>query len=137
VYRIPEFRLPKNIVAAEMEKLKLHGVDLRNNIVTDKPITIYQIMNEIGYGVVSAANVAGSPKFIGIPGENFKGVYSASEFLTRVNLMKANRSPEYDTPMKMGGRMSVIGAGSTVTDGGAPHHLCWCSRSLRVLLALG
>lgn len=116
MYGIPEFRLPKTIVAAEIDKLKLQGVELRNNIVIGKTITIDQLMNEMGYGAVFVGSGAGSPKFMGIPGENFKGVYSANEFLTRVNLMRANRFPEYDTPMKMGGRMAVIGAGDTAMD---------------------
>ncbi|MDP6494318.1 MAG: FAD-dependent oxidoreductase, partial [Dehalococcoidia bacterium] len=81
MYGIPEFRLPKTIVAAEIEKLKLQGVELHNNIVIGRTITVDQLMDELGYGAVFIGSGAGSPKFMGVPGENFKGVYSANEFL--------------------------------------------------------
>jgi glutamate synthase (NADPH/NADH) small chain len=116
MYGIPEFRLPKSIVGTEIEKLKNQGVELRTNTVIGKTITIDQLMDEMGYEAVFIGSGAGSPKFLGVPGENLKAVYSANEFLTRVNLMKASRFPDYDTPVKKGQRIAVIGAGDTAMD---------------------
>lgn len=116
MYGIPEFRLPKSIVGAEIERLKLQGIELRTNIVIGKTITIDQLMDEMGYEAVFIGSGAGSPKFLGVAGENFKAVYSANEFLTRVNLMRASRFPNYDTPVKVGKRVAVIGAGDTAMD---------------------
>ena len=116
MYGIPEFRLPKGIVAAEIENLLKQGVEVRSNTVIGRTITIDQLMDEMGYSAVFVGSGAGSPRFMGIPGENLLGVYSANEFLTRINLMKANRFPEYDTPVKVGSRVAVIGAGDTAMD---------------------
>ena len=116
MYGIPEFRLPKTIVSAEIYRLQEQGVEIRCNTVIGRTITIDQLMHEMDYGAVFIGSGAGSPKFLGVPGENFKGVYSANEFLTRINLMKANRFPEFDTPVKKGQRVAVIGAGDTAMD---------------------
>ncbi|MBI2171890.1 MAG: NADPH-dependent glutamate synthase [Chloroflexi bacterium] len=116
MYGIPEFRLPKSIVAAEINKLREQGVEIQCNTVIGRTITIDQLMHEMGFGAVFIGSGAGSPKFMGIPGENLKGVYSANEFLTRINLMKANRFPEFDTPVKKGQRVVVVGAGDTAMD---------------------
>ncbi len=113
MYGIPEFRLPKSVVAAEIDRIRRMDVDIEVNTVIGRTITIDQLMDEMGYEAVFIGSGAGSPRFMGIPGENLKGVYSANEFLTRVNLMKANRFPEYDTPVKKGQRIAVIGAGDT------------------------
>lgn len=116
VYGIPEFRLPKAIVQEDVLHLMDLGVEVRTNTVVGKTVTIDQLMGEMGYEAVFIGTGAGTPKFMGIPGENLKGVYSANEFLTRVNLMRANRFPEYDTPIKKGERVAVIGAGDTAMD---------------------
>ncbi|MBI4340341.1 MAG: NADPH-dependent glutamate synthase [Chloroflexi bacterium] len=116
MYGIPEFRLPKSIVAAEIDKLREQGVEIRCNTVIGRTITIDQLMNEMGYAAVFIGSGAGSPKFMGIPGENLTGVYSANEFLTRINLMKAHCFPDYDTPVKKGQRVAVVGAGDTAMD---------------------
>jgi glutamate synthase (NADPH/NADH) small chain len=116
VYGIPEFRLPKAIVQEDVLHLMDLGVEVRTNTVVGKTVTIDQLMGEMGYEAVFIGTGAGTPKFMGIPGENLKGVYSANEFLTRVNLMRANQFPEYDTPIKKGERVAVIGAGDTAMD---------------------
>jgi glutamate synthase (NADPH/NADH) small chain len=115
-YGIPEFRLPKVIVDREIELLKQMGVKIELNTVIGKLFTIPQLMQEKGFDVVFIGTGAGSPKFQGIPGENLNGVFSANEFLTRVNLMRGFRFPEYDTPVGMGRRVAVIGAGNTAMD---------------------
>ncbi len=114
VYGIPEFRLPKSIVEAEVEYVKKLGVEILTDHIIGKTITIPELREE--YDAVYLATGAGLPKFLGIPGENLKGVYSANEFLTRANLMKAYRFPEYDTPIKVGRRVAVIGAGNVAMD---------------------
>ncbi len=115
VYGIPEFRLPKKIVEAEVDYLKRMGVEMRLNAVIGKLETIDEILDD-GYEAVFIATGAGAPKLMHIPGENLVGVYSANEYLTRVNLMKAYQFPDYDTPVLLGRHMVVIGAGNTAMD---------------------
>lgn len=115
-YGIPEFRLPDFIIDVELANLQKAGVEIRCNTVIGKLFTLPQLMNEMGYDTVFIATGAGSPKFMGIPGEGLNGVYSANEFLTRVNLMRGYRHPEYDTPVGLRGRLAVIGAGNTAMD---------------------
>ena len=115
-YGIPEFRLPKIIVDREIELLKQMGVKIELNTVIGKLYTIPQLMQEKGFDAVFIGTGAGFPKFQGIPGENLNGVFSANEFLTRVNLMRGFRHPEYDTPVGMGRKVTVIGAGNTAMD---------------------
>lgn len=114
VYGIPEFRLPKKIVEREVEYIKRLGVKIETNVVVGKTIPVDEILKE--YDAIFIGVGAGAPKFIGIPGTNLNGVYSASEFLTRVNLMKAYKFPEYDTPITIGKRVAVVGAGNTAMD---------------------
>jgi glutamate synthase (NADPH/NADH) small chain len=115
-YGIPEFRLPDVIIDAEIENLKKMGVEIRLDTVIGKIFTIPQLIDEMGYSAVFVGTGAGSPKFAGIPGEAFNGVFSANEFLTRVNLMRGHRQPLYDTPVGMGKRVAVVGAGNTAMD---------------------
>jgi glutamate synthase (NADPH/NADH) small chain len=115
-YGIPEFRLPKAIVDEDVERLRESGVEFRTDVVVGKTVTIDELFEELGYGAVFVGTGAGSPKFMGIPGENLKGVYSANEYLTRVNLMRAYDFPGYDTPVKRPARAAVIGAGDTAMD---------------------
>jgi len=115
-YGIPEFRLPKAIVDRELDLLKQMGVKIELNTVIGKLFTIPQLMKDKGFDVAFIGTGAGFPRFQGIPGENMNGVYSANEFLTRVNLMRGFRHPEYDTPVGMGRRVAVIGSGNTAMD---------------------
>ena len=115
-YGIPEFRLPKAIVDEDVERLGELGVEFRTDVVVGKTVTIDELLDELGYAAVFVGTGAGSPKFMGIPGENLKGVYSANEYLTRVNLMRAYDFPGYDTPVKRPTRAAVIGAGDTAMD---------------------
>lgn len=115
-YGIPEFRLPKVIVEDDVQRLQSMGVEIQTNVVVGKTITIDQLMGEMGYDAVFVGTGAGSPKFMGIPGENLKGIYSANEFLTRVNLMRANAFPDYDTPIRRPKRAAIVGAGDTAMD---------------------
>jgi glutamate synthase (NADPH/NADH) small chain len=117
IYGIPEFRLPKDIVKAEVESLKKLGVDFQTNAVIGFTDTIDELMQN-GYDAVFIAVGAGLPYFLKIPGENLNGVYSANEFLTRVNLMKAYRFPEYDTPVFhcKDKNVAVFGGGNTAMD---------------------
>lgn len=115
-YGIPEFRLPDIIIDEEIDNLRHLGVEIRLDTVIGKLFTIPQLLSEMGYDTVFIATGAGSPKFMGIPGEAFNGVFSANEFLTRVNLMRGYRQPIYDTPVGMGKRVAVIGAGNTAMD---------------------
>ncbi|MDI3534768.1 MAG: glutamate synthase small chain [Thermosediminibacterales bacterium] len=115
VYGIPEFRLPKAIVKQEVEYIKSLGVDLKTNHVIGKVLTIDELF-EMGYEAVFIGSGAGLPKFMGIPGENLNGVYSANEFLTRTNLMKAYNFPETDTPIKVGRKVAVVGGGNVAMD---------------------
>lgn len=114
VYGIPEFRLPKAIVAKEVEGLKALGVDVETNVVIGKTLTIDELF-ERGYEAVFVGSGAGLPKFMGIEGEAYKGVYSANEFLTRSNLMKAYRDV-VDTPIMKGGKVVVVGGGNVAMD---------------------
>lgn len=115
VYGIPEFRLPKSIVRKEIEGLKDLGVDIETNVVVGKTLSIDELMNEQGFEAVFIGSGAGLPKFMGIPGENLKGVYSANEFLTRINLMKAYRDGS-DTPIAHAKRVAVVGGGNVAMD---------------------
>ncbi len=116
VYGIPEFRLPKAIVEAEVENLKRMGVEIRTGFVVGKTATVDELLGEQGYDAVFFGTGAGLPSFMGIPGENLIGVLSANEFLTRVNLMKAYNFPENDTPVRTGRRVAVIGSGNVAMD---------------------
>ncbi|MDO4197617.1 MAG: NADPH-dependent glutamate synthase [Erysipelotrichaceae bacterium] len=114
VYGIPEFRLPKAIVAKEVETLKALGVNVMTNVVIGKTLTIDELF-EMGYEAVFVGSGAGLPKFMNIEGEGLKGVYSANEFLTRSNLMKAF-NPESPTPIQRGGKVIVVGGGNVAMD---------------------
>ena len=116
IYGIPEFRLPKVIVEKEVDYIKKLGVEVRMNAVIGNLFTIDELLNEHGYDACFIAIGAGLPMFMGIPGENFNGVYSANEFLTRANLMKAYLFPEYDTPIKKGKKVAVFGGGNVAMD---------------------
>ncbi len=115
MYGIPQFRLPKEIVAREIEALKDLGVKIETNMVIGKIATLDDLREE-GYEAFFIGTGAGLPGFMGIPGENLNGVYSANEFLTRINLMKAYRFPEYDTPIRIGKHVAVIGGGNVAMD---------------------
>lgn len=114
VYGIPEFRLPKSIVQREIENLKELGVELNTNVVIGKTLEIDELF-EAGYEAVFIGSGAGLPRFMNIPGENLKGVYSANEFLTRVNLMKAYNDTS-DTPIKHSKNVAVVGGGNVAMD---------------------
>ncbi len=115
MYGIPEFRLPKEIVQSEVDYVKSWGVDIKLNQVIGKTKTVDEILGN-GFEAVFLAPGAGAPMFLGIPGENLSGIYSANEFLTRTNLMKAYLFPEYDTPIKAGKRVAVFGGGNVAMD---------------------
>ncbi|HOM82752.1 MAG: NADPH-dependent glutamate synthase [Armatimonadetes bacterium] len=115
VYGIPEFRLPKAIVAEEIAALQALGVKIETNVVIGRTITIDELFAE-GYDAVFVGSGAGLPMFLGIPGENLCGVYSANEFLTRMNLMRAFDFPNYDTPIQIGKHVAVIGGGNVAMD---------------------
>jgi len=115
VYGIPEFRMPKHIVDAEIQNLKALGVTIETNVIVGRTVTIPQLMNEEGFKAVFISVGAGLPEFMNVPGENLKGVYSANEYLTRTNLMEAY-SPDADTPIIRGKRVCVIGGGNTAMD---------------------
>ncbi len=115
VYGIPEFRLPKSIVQKEVDSLKALGVDVECNSVIGKVLTIDELMDEMGYEAVFIGSGAGLPRFMGIPGEALNGVYSANEFLTRVNLMKAYKEGS-DTPIKKNRQVAVVGGGNVAMD---------------------
>lgn len=115
VYGIPEFRLPKDIVADDIEYVKSLGVKIEVNFLAGKTKTIDEMKRE-GFKVFFIGIGAGLPYFLGVEGENFNGIYSANEFLTRTNLMKSYLFPEYDTPVQVGKRAAVIGAGNVAMD---------------------
>lgn len=115
VYGIPEFRLPKKIVAAEAEYVKRLGVEVKLDVLVGRTITIDDLFGE-GYDAIFLGTGAGLPQLLNIPGENLNGVFSANEYLIRSNLMKAYLFPEYDTPTKRGKKVAVIGAGDVSMD---------------------
>ncbi len=115
-YGIPEFRLPNDTIDIEIDALAKLGVKFELDRIIGKLFTIPQLMEEMGFDTVFIGTGAGSPKFMGIPGESFNGVVSANEILTRINLMQGFRQPLYDTPVGMGKRVAVIGAGNTAMD---------------------
>ncbi len=116
LYGIPEFRLPKDeVVKAEIENVKKLGVKIECNVIIGRSVTIDELMEEEGFEAVFIGSGAGLPKFMGIPGENAKGVFSANEFLTRNNLMKAFKD-EYDTPIYRGKKVAVVGGGNVAMD---------------------
>ncbi len=114
IYGIPEFRLPKRIVEAEVEYVKKLGVNIVCDVVVGKTVTIEELLKE--YDAIFVGTGAGLPNWLRIPGENLNGIYSANEFLTRVNLMKAYLFPEYDTPIRIGKRVATIGGGNVAMD---------------------
>ena len=115
VYGIPEFRLPKKIVEIETNYIKSLGVEILENVLIGRTFTLDDLFSQ-GYKAIFIAVGAGLPRFLGIPGENLERVYSANEFLTRINLMKAYLFPEYDTPVDIGQRVAVIGGGNVAFD---------------------
>lgn len=116
VYGIPEFRLPKEtVVKSEIENIKKLGVKIETNVIVGRTANIDNLMEEEGFEAVFIGSGAGLPKFMGIPGENSNGVFSANEFLTRINLMKAYRE-DYDTPVKIGKKVAVVGGGNVAMD---------------------
>lgn len=115
MYGIPEFRLPKELVQKEIDTVKQLGVEIKTNMVIGKVSTLDELMEE-GYEAIFIGTGAGLPSFLGIPGENLNGVYSANEFLTRINLMKAYKFPECDTPIKIGKNVAVVGGGNVAMD---------------------
>lgn len=115
MYGIPEFRLPKDIVQAEVDYVASLGVRIELDTVVGKTMSVDDLIDS-GYQAVFLGPGAGAPMFLNIPGENLNGIYSANEFLTRVNLMKAYRFPEYDTPVKIGQRVGVVGGGNVAMD---------------------
>jgi glutamate synthase (NADPH/NADH) small chain len=115
MYGIPEFRLPKAIVQKEVAYVRSLGVDIKLDAIVGKLETVDELLNA-GFDAVFLGTGAGLPMFMNIPGENLNGVYSANEFLTRVNLMKAYQFPEYDTPVKVGKNVAVVGGGNVAMD---------------------
>jgi len=114
-YGIPEFRLPRTILRREIEYVKSLGVRIETDVVIGKTLTLSELFDR-GYSAVFIGTGAGLPQFMNIPGENLNGVYSANEFLTRVNLMHAYQFPDYVTPVKLGKKAAVVGAGNTAMD---------------------
>ena len=115
VYGIPEFRLPKAIVQKEVDGLKAMGVTIATDTVIGRTVSIDELQNEMGFEAVFIGSGAGLPMFMDIPGVNYRGVYSANEFLTRINLMKAYR-PDSDTPIQHPGKVAVVGGGNVAMD---------------------
>jgi len=118
IYGIPEFRLPKDIVSNEVENMRRMGVQFETDVVVGQTVTVDELLNEEGFNAVLVATGAGLPQFLGVPGENLCGVYSANEFLTRVNLMKAYRTGEFVTPIYdcRDKNCAVVGGGNTAMD---------------------
>ncbi len=123
MYGIPEFRLPKQIVKKEIEKLKALGVNIMTNMVIGKILSVDELLED-GYDAVFIGTGAGLPSFMNIEGENLNGVYSANEFLTRINLMKAYKFPQTDTPVIVGDSVAVVGGGNVAMDA------CRCAKRL-------
>ena len=115
-YGIPEFRLPNAVLDWEIDVLKQRGVEIVTNVIVGKTIALDDLLEKMGFAAIFIGTGAGLPKFLGIPGENLNGVFSANEFLTRINLMRAYDFPSADTPMKVGKRVAVIGSGNTAMD---------------------
>ena len=115
-YGIPEFRLPKTIVDTEIYRLENLGIKFYKNVIIGKTLTIEQLFNEYNYKAIFIGSGAGLPSSLGIKGENLNGVYYANEFLTRVNLMKANNFPHSHTPVKIGETVAVVGGGNVAMD---------------------
>lgn len=115
-YGIPNFRLPRYILDLETERIRELGVEIFTNFVIGRTATIDELFDEWKFSAIFLGTGAGTPTFMGIPGENLSGVYSANEFLTRVNLMHAHQFPAYDTPIHIGGEIAVIGGGNTAMD---------------------
>lgn len=115
VYGIPEFRLPKDIVKAEVDYVRSLGADLKLDAVVGRQVGVKELL-ESGYDAVFLGIGAGAPRFLNVPGENLGGIYSANEYLTRVNLMKAYKFPEYDTPIRRGKKVAVVGGGNVAMD---------------------
>lgn len=115
-YGIPEFRLPKSLVTAEIATVEALGVNISKDMVIGKVFTLDDLVEDYNFEVFFIGTGAGLPNFMGIPGENFKGVYSANEFLTRINLMHAYQPNEYDTPIVLGKRVAVVGGGNVAMD---------------------
>ena len=116
VYGIPEFRLPKALVREEIATVEALGVKIIPNMVIGKSLTLDELLSETGFEAVFVGSGAGLPKFQKIPGENLNGVYSANEFLTRINLMKAYNFPHHDTPVRVGQAAAVVGGGNVAMD---------------------
>jgi len=115
-YGIPEFRLPKALVRREIEGVCKLGVELKTNMVIGKCCSLDELMQDEGYSAIFIGTGAGLPSFMHIPGENLSGVYSANEFLTRINLMKAYKFPDTDTPVRVGRSVAVVGGGNVAMD---------------------
>lgn len=115
MYGIPEFRLPKALVQKEIESVRKLGVNIMTNMVIGKVLSLDELIEE-GYEAIFIGSGAGLPSFMNIPGENLNGVYSANEFLTRINLMKAYKFPDCDTPVKIGKNVAVVGGGNVAMD---------------------
>ena len=115
-YGIPEFRLPNAVLDWEIDVLRQRGVEIVPNVIVGKTIALDDLLDKMGFAAIFIGTGAGLPRFLGIPGENLNGVFSANEFLTRINLMRAYDFPAADTPMKVGRRVAVIGAGNTAMD---------------------
>lgn len=115
IYGIPEFRLPKEIVKSEVDYVKALGVELDLDTIVGKQVQIKELLNN-GFDAVFLSIGAGAPRFLNVPGENLSNIYSANEYLTRINLMKAYRFPDYDTPIAKGRRVAVVGGGNVAMD---------------------
>lgn len=116
MYGIPEFRLPKNIVQNEIDNLKKLGVKIETDVIIGKTIMVDELVEDMGFDAVFLGTGAGLPSFMGLSGESLNGVYSANEFLTRINLMKGYKFPEYDTPVVVGKNVAVFGGGNVAMD---------------------
>jgi glutamate synthase (NADPH/NADH) small chain len=115
-YGIPEFRLPKALVKREIDSLRNMGAEIVHNVVVGKTVTVDELISDMGYRAVFVGSGAGLPRFQGIEGESLGGVFSANEFLTRINLMKAYNFPDHSTPIRVGKSVCVIGGGNVAMD---------------------